>query len=70
MKRQSRRIVGAGSRNDTTDRGYWNPVDIRESFLSLDLFSLKLKNIVWPVTGAIAPPYGPVTDLNKSGITY
>jgi len=36
--------------------GYWNPVDIRESFLSLDLFSLKLKNILWPVTGAIAPP--------------
>jgi len=30
MKRhESPRIVGAGSRNDTSHRGYWNPVDIR-----------------------------------------
>jgi len=29
MKRHSPGIVGAGSRNDTRYRGYWNTVDIR-----------------------------------------
>jgi len=43
---------------------------IRESFLSLDLFSLKFKNILWPYYGggAIAPiaHHGSVTDWDFS----
>ena len=27
--KKMKRIVGAGSRNDTSHRGYWNTVDIR-----------------------------------------
>ena len=41
---------------------------IRESFLSLDLFSLKFKNILWPYYGGQSPP-SPTMDPSLTGIS-
>jgi len=41
---------------------------IRESFLSLELFSLKFKNILWPYYGGQSPP-SPTMDPSLTGIS-
>jgi len=39
---------------------------IRESFLILDLFSLKFRNILWPFYGGAIAHRGSVTDWDFS----